>query len=168
MKRQCFRYWQGNCKKYSGVSMAVNRQELLKCLDDLIQTCRDAENGFQTAAVHVKDPELKKLFSESSIQRAQFASELESEVRQLGGTPATRGSVSAAFHRGWMNIKSIVTGGSDDAIIAECERSEDAAVENYQRVMKNNLPPNVLPVVKHQFTQIKRSHDRIRDLETAA
>ena len=148
--------------------MAVNREELIECLKDLIETCRDGENGFQTAANHVKNSDLRRLFSKYSIQRAQFASELESEVRQLGGSPTTTGSVAAAFHRGWMNIKSIVTGGSDDAILAECERGEDAAVENYQRVLMNNLPPNVLPVVKHQFTEIKRSHDRIRDLEKAA
>jgi len=148
--------------------MAVNREELIQCLNDLIETCRDGENGFQTAAAHVEDPALRKLFSEYSVQRAQFASELESEVRQLGGTPATRGSVSASFHRGWMNIRSMVTRGSDDVIVAECERGEDEAVENYQRVMKNNLPPNVLPVAKHQFTEIKRAHDRIRNLEKAA
>lgn len=148
--------------------MAVNREELIECLNDLIETCRDGENGFQTAADHVKDPESKKFFTHCSEQRAQFASELQSEVRQLGGTPAQTGSVSAAFHRGWMNIKSIVTGGSDDAIAAECERGEDAAIENYQRVLKQNLPPNVLPVVKHQFTEIKKSHERIRDLEQAA
>jgi uncharacterized protein (TIGR02284 family) len=65
-----------------------------------------------------------------------------------------------------MNIKSILTG--DDAILAECVRGEEAAIENYQRVLKNNLPPNVLPVAKHQFTEIKRSIDRIRDLEEAA
>jgi len=148
--------------------MAVNREELIECLNDLIQTCRDGESGFQTAADHVTDRSLKELFSECSVQRAQFASELESEVRQLGGSPAKSGSVSAAFHRGWMNIKSIVTGGSDDAIVAECERGEDAALENFQRILKQNLPPNVLPVAKHQFTEIKRSHDRIRALDKAA
>jgi uncharacterized protein (TIGR02284 family) len=148
--------------------MAVNREELLECLNDLLETCRDGENGFKTAADHIDRPDLKRLFNDYSIQRAQFASELESEVRQLGGTPSKSGSVSAAFHRGWMNIKSIVTGGSSDAIVAECERGEDAAVHNYQEVLKKNLPPNVLPVVKHQFTEIKRAHDRIRDLEQAA
>lgn len=148
--------------------MAVNRDELVECLNDLIQTCRDGDNGFQTAADNIKDPDLKKLFTQLSEQRAQFASELQAEVRQLGGTPAQSGSVSALFHRGWINIKSVVTGHSEDAIIAECERGEDAAIENYQRVLKQNLPPNVLPVVKHQYTEIKRSHDRIRDLEQAA
>jgi len=148
--------------------MAVNRDELIALLNDLIETCHDGENGFQAASEHVDDSNLRSLFRECSIQRAQFASELESEVRQLRGTPATRGTVSAAFHRGWMNIRSIVTRDSDEAIVEECERGEDAAVQNYQRVLKNNLPPNVLPVVKHQFTEIKRSHDRIRGLDKAA
>jgi len=148
--------------------MAVNREELIECLNDLIETCRDGEEGFKTASDHVGDAGLKKYFSQCSDQRAQFVSELQSEVRQLGGTPTETGSVSAAFHRGWINIKSIVTGGNDDAIIAECERGEDAAVANYQDVLKQNLPPNVLPVVKHQFREIKRSHDTVRDLEQAA
>lgn len=147
--------------------MAVNREELIECLNDLIETCRDSENGFQTAADHVENLQLKQLFTQRSEQRAQFASELQSEVRQLGGTPSESGTVSGAFHRGWMNIKAIVTRG-DDAIVAECERGEDAALENYQRVLKRNLPPNVLPVAKHQFTEIKRSHDQIRDLDKAA
>ncbi len=84
--------------------MAVNREELILSLNDLIEACRDGESGFQTAADYVKDPELKKRFNQYSEQRAQFASELQSEVRQLGGIPAKTGSVSAAFQRGWMNI----------------------------------------------------------------
>jgi uncharacterized protein (TIGR02284 family) len=151
-----------------GVIMAVNREELIECLNDLIETCRDGENGFLSAAENVKDPELTRFFNQCSLQRAQFASELQSEVRQLGGTPKESGSVSAAFHRGWINIKSVVTGGRTDAIVAECERGEDAALENYEWVLKQNLPPNVLPVVKHQYTEIKRAYDRIREMDQAA
>jgi uncharacterized protein (TIGR02284 family) len=148
--------------------MAVNREELIGCLNDLIETCRDGEKGFQTAAAHAEDPELKKFFDQHSQQRAQFASELQAEVRQLGGTPAEGGSVSAALHRGWINLKSVVTGGNAEAIIAECEQGEDAALVNYERVLKQNLPPNVLPVVKHQYTEIKRTLDRLIDWEQAA
>src|SRR5262245_41684514 len=102
--------------------MAVSREELIECLNDLIETCRDGENGFQTAANHVKDAQLKKFLNLCSQQRAQFASELQSEVRQLGGRPSERGRVSALLHRRWINMKSIIKGGSDDAIIAECGR----------------------------------------------
>ena len=144
--------------------MAVNRDELISSLNELIQTCRDGEAGFRTAAEHVANEELRRFFTHCSNQRAQFAAELQSEVRNLGGDPATRGSASAALHRGWINIKSVVASG-DAAIISECERGEDAAKAAYQEVLKWNLPPNVLPVVKHQFTEIKQTHDRVRELE---
>jgi uncharacterized protein (TIGR02284 family) len=148
--------------------MALNREELIMCLNDLIETCRDGEQGFCAASVSANDPELKLYFNRCCDQRAQFVSELQAEVRQLGGDPTQTGTVSGAFHRGWMNIKAVATGGNDKMVIAECERGEDAALENYERVLKQNLPPNVLPVVKHQYTQIKYTHDRIRDIEKAA
>ena len=146
--------------------MAVNREELLDCLNDLIQTCRDGETGLQTAADRVEDHRFKTYLSDCSIQRAQFVAELESEVRQLGGTPQKSGSMSGALRRGWMNLKSVV--GGDRAILAECERGEESAIETYQDVLKKNLPPNVLPVAKHQFMEIKRSFERLRELDKAA
>jgi uncharacterized protein (TIGR02284 family) len=145
--------------------MAVNRDELIDALNELIEICRDGENGFRTAAENVKDDDLQRFFANCSTQRAQFATELQAEVRALGGDAQRRGSTAGMIHRGWINIKSVVTMGSDHATIAECERGEDVAKAAYQEVLKQNLPPNVLPVVKHQFTEIKRTHDRIRDLE---
>ena len=147
--------------------MAVNREELITCLNDLIETCRDAELGFRTAAEHAENGHLKIYFDRLSSQRAQFGSELKAEVRQLGGNANESGSVSGTFHRGWMNLKSAVTGG-DVSIISECEWGEDAALHNYERVLSQNLPPNVLPVVKHQYTQIKDAHNRIRGMEKRA
>ena len=147
--------------------MAVNREELIASLNDLIETCRDGDKGFQAAAENAQNEGLKGLFRRCAYQRAQFASELQAEVRQLGGDATESGSVSGAFHRGWMNIKSAILSG-DDSITSECEWGEDAALKNYERVLKQNLPPNVLPVVKHQYTQIKDSHNRLHNLDKAA
>jgi uncharacterized protein (TIGR02284 family) len=147
--------------------MAVNREELIACLNDLIETCRDGENGFRSAADHVRNEDLKSYFRRCSYQRAQFANELQAEVRQLHGDATQTGSVTGAFHRGWMNLKSVISGG-DTSIISECEWGEDSALRNYERVLKQNLPPNVLPVVKHQYTEIKETHNRIRLLEQKA
>src|SRR5215475_3077033 len=101
--------------------MAVNREELIEWLNDLILTCRDSETGFEAAAAHVTDPDLKTMLSESSVQRAQFAAELESEVRMLKGVPQEK-HVSSSLQRGWRNIKSLLHGMSDESIVAECER----------------------------------------------
>ncbi len=147
--------------------MATN-DDVISTLNNLIETCKDGQNGFQTAADGVKNTELKTLFSTYAQQRAKFAGDLQSEVRRLGGDPEKSGSVAATLHRGWINIKSTVTGEDESAVLAECERGEDSAVSNYQDALAANLPANVQDVVQRQFTQIKDAHDRIRSLEQAS
>ena len=146
--------------------MASN-DEVISTLNGLIETCRDGQNGFQTAAEGVKNSELKSLFYSYSQQRAKLVGELQDEVRRLGGDPETAGSLAASLHRGWMDIKSAVTGKDDNAIISECERGEDAAVSNYRDALGKDLPAGVRSIVERQFASVKEAHDRTRDLERA-
>jgi uncharacterized protein (TIGR02284 family) len=147
--------------------MATDNDKVISTLNNLIETCKDGQNGFKTAAEGVKNSELKTLFGTYSQQRAQFAGELQNEVLRLGGDPEKTGSTAAALHRGWIDIKSAVTGEDEGAIISECERGEDSAVSNYKDALEENLPGDVRIVVERQFTEIKAAHDRIRQLEKA-
>ena len=70
-------------------------------------------------------------------------------------------------HRGWINIKSAVTGEDEAAVISECERGEDSAVEAYEEALETDLPNDVKVIVSRQFSQVKEAHDRIRSLERA-
>jgi uncharacterized protein (TIGR02284 family) len=147
--------------------MASN-EEVISTLNNLIETCRDGQNGFQTAAEGVERSELKTLFHTYSQQRARFVGELQDEVRRLGGDPEDSGSVAATLHRGWIDIKSAVTGKDDGAILSECERGEDVAVANYRAALDADLPANVRAVVERQFGEVKEAHDRIRSLEKSS
>lgn len=148
--------------------MATTNDEVISTLNNLIETCKDGQEGFRTAAEGVKNADLRTLFNTYAQQRAQFAAELEGTVRGLGGDPAESGSLVATLHRGWMNIKSVVTGEDEAAIVAECERGEDSAVRNYREALDANLPANVSEVVEKQFGAVKEAHDRIRTLEIAS
>ena len=143
--------------------MATN-EEAVKALNQLIETCKDGENGFRTAAGGVRTPDLKQLFNSYASQRALFATELQSEVERLGGEPEEGGSMAATLHRGWMNIKSLVTGHDEAAIVSECERGEDVAVQAYEEALKADLPLEVKSVVTRQFDQVKEAHGRVRAL----
>ncbi len=145
----------------------MDYDDAISTLNNLIETCKDGENGFRTAAEGVKDSKLKTLFNTYSQQRAKFAAELQGEVRGLGGDPEKTGSVAASLHRGWINIKSTVTGEDEAAIIAECERGEDSAKANYEEAMKEDLPAKVKSTIEQQYGQVKEAHDRIRDLKRA-
>ena len=147
--------------------MASN-DEVISTLNGLIETCRDGQNGFKAAAEGVQNSELKTLFYSYSQQRAQFVGQLQDEVRRLGGDPENSGSVAASLHRGWIDIKSAVTGGDDNSIISECERGEDSAVRVYSDALGKDMPAGVRPVVERQFASVKQAHDRIRSLERAS
>lgn len=148
--------------------MANTNDEVISTLNNLIETCKDGQEGFRTAADGVKNSELKTLFLGYSQQRAQFAGELQNEVLRLGGDPEKTGSVAATLHRGWIDIKSAVTGEDEGAVIAECERGEDSAVRNYEEAIAAGLPTDVATIVERQYAQVQEAHDRIRSLQQAS
>lgn len=149
--------------------MATDHDDTISTLNNLIETCKDGQQGFAAAAEGVKNGELKTLFHNYSQQRAAFAAELQQEVRRLGGDPERTGSLAATLHRGWIDIKSAVTGEDEGAVISECERGEDAAKRNYEDALgEEHLPGNVRSIIERQYTQVKEAHDRIRALEKAA
>ena len=144
------------------------QQKTISVLNELIQTLKDGQEGFKQAAEGVKDPQLKSLFSEYSQQRSSFANALQNEARSLGEPkPESSSSTVGALHRGWINLKSTLSGGDDHAILAECERGEDSAVEEYKKALDDGLTPTLQDLVSHQFTDIKAAHDRIRTLRDA-
>lgn len=148
--------------------MARTNDEVISTLNNLIETCKDGQEGFRTAAEGVKNAELQTLFNTYSQQRAQFAAELQNEVRRLGGDPEKTGSVAATLHRGWIDIKSTVTGEDEGAVISECERGEDSAVRNYKDAIAEGLPADVGSIVERQYGAVQEAHDRIRALERAS
>ena len=146
----------------------ADNNKVISTLNNLIETCKDGQNGFQTAAEGIERSDVKSLFYHYSQQRAQFAGELQQEVRRLGGDPTETGSVAASLHRDLINVKSAVTGADENAVFAECERGEDVAVSNYKAALADeNLPSDVRAIVERQYAQVQEAHDRIRNLERA-
>ena len=139
--------------------------DVASTLNQLIQTCKDGENGFEVAAESVDDVNLQHLLASYSQQRREFAAELEAEVERLHQSSAKAGHMAAALHRGWMDIKSLATRRDEAAIIAECERGEDVAVKAYQQGLGTGLPADLRALVERQFLKVKEAHDQIRSLE---
>jgi len=90
--------------------MSNPNKDVIDVLNDLIEYSKDGEKGFKASADDVKNPELKAFFVQRAGECANAAGELQSEVRRLGGDPETSTSISGDLHRGWVNLKSMVTG----------------------------------------------------------
>ncbi len=148
--------------------MALDNDQVTNKLNHILGTLRDGEKGYREAADEAESAQYKAMFNEFAQQRGRFASEITSEIRRLGGEPHDHTSAGAALHRAWLNVRDAVTGKGDEAIIAEVERGEDVAIDNYQDVMDDDLPGNVKAMLSQQYQEVKAAHDRIRDLKHAS
>lgn len=140
----------------------LSNDDVISTLNGLIETCKDGQEGFKHAAEGVADSQLKSAFYEYGQQRAQFAGELQGLVRELGGDPENSGSFSGTLHRGWIDIKSAVTGNDEAAVLNEAERGEDAAKDAYKDALEQNLPMNIRSVVEQQYSAVKQAHDNVK------
>jgi uncharacterized protein (TIGR02284 family) len=138
--------------------------DIQSVLNELIETSKDGEKGFQKSAQDAKSPELKALFTAGARRCAEGARELQQEVRAGGGDPEQTGSVAAALHRGWMSLREAVTNRDDKAILEECERGEDYAKAQYKKALEQNLPANVRAIVQRQYEGVVANHDKVRTL----
>ena len=145
----------------------ASNDDVISKLNGLIEICKDGQEGFKVAAEGIERSELKTVFYEFSQQRADFSGVLQELARSLGGDPEQSGSVSAAVHRGWMDIKSLVTGKNEEAILNECERGEDYAKEAYADALNFALPANIADVVGQQSHAVLAAHNRIKSLRNA-
>jgi uncharacterized protein (TIGR02284 family) len=144
----------------------MTNDEVISVLNDLIQTSKDGEEGFRTCAedAEQRDAQLKPMFDARARDCAAAASELQELVRALGGNPAQHGSIGGSMHRQWLNIKSMITGKSDEAVLNECERGEDVALKSYRDALQKDLPANIRMVVERQYQGVLVNHDRVKAL----
>lgn len=152
-----------------GVRMRVTGQRAadatIQSLNRLIEICLDGELGYRTAAQHLQSSALRIILTDHAFRRAQFAEELRVEVERLGGSPSNSGSLAASLHRSWIALKSAISGGSPEAIIAACETGEDSADASYQAAMNSgNLPAETRSMIEAQSRAVAQARDWLRQI----
>ncbi len=143
-------------------------KEAISVLNDLIETSKDGEKGFHTSAEDIKNPEIKAYFISRSSECAAAVRDLQAEVRALGVDPDNSSSAAGTVHRLWVELKSAVTGKSDEAVLNEVERGEDHALKAYkeaqQKAVEKNLPANVVSLIQRQLAGVQANHDKVKAL----
>ncbi len=145
----------------------IDSKEVISTLNDLIETSKDGEEGFRICAEDTKRADLKTLFNQRSLECGKAAQELQAVVLRLGGKPEDSTSVAGDMHRRWVDLKSLITGKDDEAVLNECERGEDVAKKNYREALEKALPEDVRQLVQHQYDGVLRNHDQVKSLRDA-
>ena len=146
----------------------MDRNDAISVVENLIETCKDGQKGYQDAAEHAKRPDLRTYFNELSIERGSFTAELQTELAHLGKPDKkVSGSVGGAVRRAWIDTKANL-GGGDKSILESLEAGEDSAKEAYQKALTGALPAELAEMVRRQAASVQRAHDKVRSLRDAA
>jgi len=146
----------------------MDENNAISVVENLIETSKDGQKGYQDAAEHVKRPDLKSYFNQQSTERARFAQELQAELAKLGKPEKkVSGSAGGAIHRAWIDTK-VALGGGDKAILESVESGEDDAKDTYNKALTGTLPASVTEIVRRQAASVQQAHDKVRMLRDQA
>lgn len=144
--------------------MAMDRDDVIAVLNDLIATSEDGVKDFRACADAVNSSDAKMFFTDRVRLIEKGLKELQGEVRRLGGDPNEHGTARGAMRRGVIDVESAIMRKDDGAVLNECTRAENAAVESYQSALEKDLPPEVRTIVERQLQGVMENRDRVRTL----
>jgi uncharacterized protein (TIGR02284 family) len=134
-------------------------------LNLLLRTCVDGEEGYQLASDSVKDAKLKETLATYSAQRTRFRQELRVILDALAENPDEEPTMTGSVHHGWINLKAIAKDGDSKAILVECVRGENAAIERYGKGMiLGEIPDSAVSTVRRQAMEISDACNRMEEL----
>jgi uncharacterized protein (TIGR02284 family) len=135
-------------------------------LNSLIATTIDSIDGYSESANAAESSRFAEMFNQRAAERRSVLTMLQAEVGRLGGNPEDDGTVLAAAHRGFVDLKAAVTGRDDKAIIDEVERGEDHIKAKFEKALEDpDLSPQTQEVIQQAYTSVKEGHDQMRDLK---
>ncbi|MCQ8186425.1 ferritin-like domain-containing protein [Parvularcula maris] len=98
----------------------------------------DSADGYESAAESADNGSFAVMFRERAQERRNFATEIRSHLQASGENIEEDGSLLAAAHRAFTDIRDAVTGGRDDgAILNEVARGESTLLNEYEDALKD-------------------------------
>ena len=141
-----------------------------KVAKDLVETLKDGQNGFASAAEKLRDsdsPDTAATLERLSEQRAGFAHDIVSMGHAYGDDVDESGSVAATVHRGWIALKDALTGDDASGVLGAAVTGEDHAVSEYEKALaEDDLSEGFRAVVQQQHAAIVAARDEVKALQS--
>ncbi|KRA59829.1 hypothetical protein ASD79_09820 [Caulobacter sp. Root655] len=145
--------------------MAHTNQDHIRLVNDLVETTIDSADAYEEAAKDVEGARYKTLFQQRAQERRSIASDLQDEVRRLGGEARDHGAVLAAAHRAFINLKNALAKG-DETLINEVEASEDHIKHRFEKALGDtDVDTQTRAAIEKAWTSVKSGHDQMRDIK---
>lgn len=147
--------------------MAHTNEDHIKLVNGLVEITIDSADGYEEAAKDAQSSRFKTLFQARAQERRAIVADLQAEVRRLGGTPDDDGSILAAAHRVFLNVRDALTKG-DEAVVKTVEDGEDHIKAKYEKALGDtDVQPETRRAIEAAYAKVKAGHDQMRDIKHA-
>ena len=148
--------------------MSRHDTKTIEILHDLIQINKDSERGYKEASEKVSDPELKTILYRLAQQRALFRGEIEEDLRKdFKDDAEVSDSITSKLHRGWMDFKTMLRGDDAKAVLEECERGEEHAIDAYSKALNGSIPDYIEEKISKQLDLIKGALSQVKEFKSS-
>lgn len=135
-------------------------------LNWLIETTIDSIDGYRESAAVTKDMRLRSMFETLSSDRHEIVEDMRARVTALGGEPEDDGTILAVAHRKFVDLKSMMTGRDDKAIIDEVERGEDHIKSKFESAIADeDISSETRAIIMRSFESVRRGHDAMSQMK---
>jgi uncharacterized protein (TIGR02284 family) len=143
----------------------TNDVDLLK---SLTTTLIDSVNGYRDAAENTRSANLRDLFLESAVERQLAVERLQETIRELGGEIDDDPSVLGQAHQRWLDLRTLIQGEDDDAVLAEVERGESYLQQKFQEsVDDDSVGGEARRAIEQAYESVCARYDQVRSLQRA-
>jgi uncharacterized protein (TIGR02284 family) len=153
---------------HSGGATVSDDKQVAK---ELVETLKDGERGFASAAEKLRDsdhPEWASTLQGLSKQREGFHRDIVAMGHDYGEDVDKGSTVTGAAHRGWIALKDALTGDDPSGVLKAALTGEDHAVSEYEQALKQDLSPGFHEVVSRQYAAVVAARDEVKALQVAS
>ena len=146
--------------------MEVTTENILKEIEEVLQKNKDAKKGFAKAADIVKDTSLRNYFQRKALSRKNFNDDLAREIKIAYPDLDIESSFKGSVHRAWMDIKSFFSANTDEAMLNEAVRGDQAAIDEYDDILDYpDLPIGLRSILLSQRAEIQKDIEESKMFE---
>jgi uncharacterized protein (TIGR02284 family) len=143
----------------------TSRTETAERLIELHQAQLDSTRVFREAARVVRDESVAAICDDLSRKRQVYAEELEQYLTEYESED--HGSIRAAVHRAWLDLRASFSTDNPAAVLAEVLRGERRVRTAYEEAIAALAGSPVLGLIQRHLREIKADMVRLSALHEA-
>ncbi|TZG25777.1 PA2169 family four-helix-bundle protein [Sphingomonas montanisoli] len=135
----------------------------IRMLNGLIEATLDSAEGYADAASD--SSRFAAMFAARSSERRAAAAVLQEHVASLGGSSPDDGTLLAAAHRLFVNLRQTL-GGGEVAVVDEVEHGEDHIKAKFEDAVRDSdISSATRAVIVRVQGSVQAGHDAMRQLK---